>query len=305
LVLVVCAACGERPRENEPAPPASGTPGVTLSAARLRAVERSTGVAPAAALASSSEDVLLAADLQRQDAAAAAQLRRVALARSLLVELKREGMRAGPPSDAEVEVSSQARWWQFARPRMVRVTHAVVMSQGPNEAARALAERIARAVSGTTSASDFRNAAQAVPAEGFTVKVEDLMPVAADGRALDPENPPPVGPGERRFDSDFARAAAALDAVGAKSSVVHSKFGYHVLLLTGSVPELKPPMEERRRMLHDEILTGRSRALTDAVLARQRQAVAPDLDRAALELTERMVTPEGSVQAPRVGAGAP
>jgi hypothetical protein len=41
------------------------------------------------------------------------------------------------------------------------------------------------------------------------------------------------------------------------------------------------------------------------VLARQRQAAAPNVDRAALELTERMVVPEGNAPGSQAGGGAP
>jgi parvulin-like peptidyl-prolyl isomerase len=127
-----------------------------------------------------------------------------------------------------------------------------------------------------------------VPADGFSVRVEDLPPLTRDGRSVDPERPPPDGSRAGQFDPDFARAATELNDVGSKSPVVHTKFGYHVLLLTGSIPALEPSLEERRTMLHDEIMVSRARALEQSVLDLRRAALAPQIERSALELTEQL-----------------
>jgi parvulin-like peptidyl-prolyl cis-trans isomerase-like protein len=265
-----------------------GRPARRIDAASIAAVRTATGQPHDAVVAALSDDLLLSEHLRASDPARAAELGRIALGRAALVDLAREAAAQGPPTDAEVEALSAERWWQYARPRMARVIHAVVLSDQENPAALRVARQIAAAVASASDAEAFRKAAEAVPAEGFSVKVEELPPVTADGRSIDPEQPPPRGPGERKFDPDFARAAAELNDVGAKSPVVHTKFGYHVMQLVGSIPQLVPTLEERRAMLHDEILLVRGRALEQKVLDRQRSARAPVLERSALELTGQL-----------------
>jgi hypothetical protein len=263
-------------------------PARRIDAASIAAVRAATGAPRDVALAALTDDLLLSEHLRDSDPPRANALARFALARAALAELVREARAQGAPSDAEVEALTAQRWWQLARPRMARVIHAVVESDGENPAAERVARQIAAAVASAENAKAFRKAAEVVPAEGFSVKVEELPPVAPDGRSIDPEQPPPRGPGERRFDLDFARAAAGLNDVGARSPVVRTKFGYHVIQLTGSIPPLTPSLEERRTMLHDEIMLGRGRGLERQVLERQRAALAPELERAALELTGRL-----------------
>ena len=283
--LLLCAIGCSRATEPGPAPHG---PARRIDAASIAAVRTATGAPRDAVVAALIDDLLLSEHLRESDPSRASALSRLALARVALADLAREAPAQGPPSDAEVEALTQKRWWQLARPRMARVIHAVVSSDGENPAAERVARQIAAAVVSAEDAKAFRKAAEAVPAEGFSVKVEELPPVAADGRSIDPEQPPPRGPGERRFDLDFARAAAGLNDVGAKSPVVHTKFGYHVLQLTGSIPPLTPSLAERRTMLHDEIMLDRGRALERQVLDRQRVALAPALERNALELTGQL-----------------
>jgi hypothetical protein len=265
-------------------PAAARGPERRVDAATIAAVRGATGLPQEVVVARLTEDLLLSEHLRDRDPARAGELGRLALARATLADLSREAAAAGPPTDAEITALSEQRWWQLARPRMVRVIHAVVRSDQASPAAERVARQIAAAVASAKDAKAFRKAAEAVPAEGFSVKVEELPPLTADGRAIDPEQPPPKGPGPSQFDTDFARAAAELNDVGAKSPVVRTKFGYHVLQLVASIPELLPSLDERRAMLHDEILLGRGRALEQAVLDRQRVAHAPALERAALEL---------------------
>jgi hypothetical protein len=282
--LLLTLGCSEPSARQAPSSSAAGR----IDAASIDAVCAATGLSREAAVAALVEDVLLAEHLRASDGMRARELTRVALARSLLGELQREALAQGPPTDAEIHELSQRRWWELARPPMMRVIHAVVLSEGVNPAAEALARRIASAVAAAPNARAFRSAAQAVPADGFTVKVEELPPVTADGRSVDPEHPPPNGPPPSQFDLDFARAAAGLNGVGSKSPVVRSKFGYHVLQLTGSIPALEPSVEERRTMLHDEILVSRARAFEQRVLEKQRSLLAPQIERAALELTGQL-----------------
>jgi hypothetical protein len=196
----------------------------------------------------------------------------------LLLEQARSG---GPPSESEVELLTRERWWELERPRMVAVTHAVVLSEGENVEAEALARRIAEAVQNTASASDFQSAAGAVPAGSYTVKVETLPPVTGDGRAIDPEQPPPVGPPETHFEVAFAAAALALDHVGQLSSIVRSSFGYHVLRADRILEPRQPSLRERTELLGPEVLQRRALKAQTELLERQRQESRPEQSRSA------------------------
>lgn len=281
LFLLSCS--GAEPPVDEGARPAP-----SLEVARIVAVANARGSSRAEARAALEEDVRLAELLRRTDPDRAELVTRLALGRALVSDLARRAREAGPPTDDEIRAVSERRWWEFDRPRLARVIHAVVLSSEPDAGAERLARQVAEAVADATSAAAFRKAAEAVTAEGFSLKVEELPPVDPAGRAFDPERPPRPGSTPRTFDPDFARAASALENIGDKSPVVRTKFGYHVLMLTGSVPALEVDWEKRRSMLHDEIIRERGRALAAEVLASQRRAANPEVERAALDLTARL-----------------
>lgn len=243
---------------------------------------------PERALELATEDVLLASALSRERPALARWLERLALARALLLALGEEAKALGPATDAEILDLSMRRFWELDRPPMVQIAHAVVLSSDEDPAARALAERIAQAVSSAQSQADFLQKAKAVPTDGSSVKVESLPPVTPDGRAVDPDKPPPAGPGVQIFDAEFAAAAHRLERVGQLSPVVRTPFGYHVLYLLRKIEPLTPSLDERRRTLHEEILAKRASELQTALLARERQATPPEQERAAVRLMEGM-----------------
>ncbi|HEY4158670.1 MAG TPA: peptidylprolyl isomerase, partial [Polyangiaceae bacterium] len=76
---------------------------------------------------------------------------RAARARAILAALKFDAEALGPPTDAEVEALTAARWQEFDRPETVRVTHAVVRVSSPAQevAARLCAQRVLTAVRDT------------------------------------------------------------------------------------------------------------------------------------------------------------
>jgi len=277
-------ACGSA--EPVPTGQAPGTVSAPLSVSRsaVRELERARGLRTEQAEALAVEDVLLAEQLLRDAPALAHSLERVALARALARELHRAADAQGPPSDAEVAELTAQRWWELDRPRMVQVVHAVVLSEAENPEARALAERIAKATESAPSASEFEAAARAVATGDLSVKLERLAPVTPDGRAIDPDQPPPAGPGEQHFAEEFAAAAQKLEHVGQRSPVVRSPFGYHVLFATRIVESRQLSLEERRGLLRPQVLQRRALHMHSEVLARARAELAPEKARAALRL---------------------
>jgi peptidyl-prolyl cis-trans isomerase C len=216
----------------------------------------------------------------------------VVLARQLLAAFGDEAKAGGPPTDAEVQTITEARFWELDRPRMVQVVHAVVLSTEEDPEARALAERIGSATSQVNDATAFLAAARAVEAGRFKVQAESLPPVTPDGRAVDPASPPPAGPAVQHFDRDFTAAAQRLTRPGEQSPVVRSRFGYHVVRLIKVIEPRQPSLDERRALLHDEIMSQRATALAAALLEQQRRELQPSQSRSAIASMQQFFEPQ-------------
>lgn len=207
---------------------------------------------------------------------------RGALARLALRDILAEAMRAGPVTDDELRDATARRWLELDRPPGFRTVHAVVRldenADGTRrERALAIAEAVLRAVASVVSADpapppagasdplveSFREAARTVPHEGFELIVEPLPPLAADGRVLEP--------GGRELDTDYARAASLLVERGEVGPPAVSRFGVHVIMLLERLPASGVPVEERRRLVRDEVVAGRARAVQNRLLEGMRQ----------------------------------
>jgi hypothetical protein len=259
--------------------------------ATVERVARAQGLPLVAARDRAVSDALLAAHARASlGDVTASHARRGALARALLESFSAEALRRGPPTDAEVAVATDSRWWELDQPSLLRTTHAVVVVKKPedDQAARGLADRILVAVEGTTDAGAFRKAASAVPSSGLDVRVEDLDPVARDRRAVNPASPPPAGSRTAQYDAAFVEAAFAIPSIGRSSPVVRTEFGYHVILATERIPERRTPLEDRRRMLEPEVLLWRATELRDQVLLQARARDLVEVERAALDLMEKI-----------------
>jgi uncharacterized protein (UPF0147 family) len=231
-------------------------------------------------------DALFAAAVRENTAQAAgvSVAERASFGRALLESLEQQARDAGPGTDAEVNEVTAERWLEFDRPASVRTSHAVVLVKKPDEAApaRALAERLRAALRGITGSAEFLERARAFPApEPLSISAEQLSPVTADGRMWEHGPRPQVV----TLDPDYTRAAHALKHPGDQSPIVKSAFGYHVIFLEELVPEQRVPLEERRALLSDEIVTRRARKLVEATLTRLRQATPSEVVRAADSLT--------------------
>lgn len=229
-----------------------------------------------------------------EDAAVRAGIQ-AALARGLLRELARTARGGGPPTDAEVARVTARHWLDLARPEGFRVVHTVVrLDAKADDATRrravAVADAVRRAVAplgaeaaqtspppqprpGERPVDDpivdrFRARADAVPKEGLTVTTELLPAVAADGRVLAPD-----GGG---FDPAFASAVARLGARGDTSEPITSSFGLHVAMLLERIPAAMPGLDERRKLVEEEVMMERARLAQSAVLLDARKLVTYD-----------------------------
>jgi hypothetical protein len=206
---------------------------------------------------------------------------RAALARAALEALKKEAAQT-EPTDEEVAEATARHFVHLDRPETFRVIHAVVQFPETAEAsvksrARSLAERIAERVGNARDEAEFRAAVESVDKGGLEVTVESLPPVAADGRIVDDEHP---------FDGKalvlpFSHAASRLTHPGQKSGIVTTEFGYHTMMLLDRAPARFVPLDERRRLLRDEILTDRAKKLKDELLSRIKSTLSANVERSA------------------------
>jgi hypothetical protein len=234
-------------------------------------------------------DALFAAEARRRldRGAMSRSIEAGTLARTLLEELVREARAEGPPTDKEIELLTRERWIDLDRPSMARTTHAVAWSKDPalKAQARALAARIAEAVSAATSSAEFKKLASAVPRGKIEMRAEHLAPTTADGRSFEPSDParPP-----EQFDQVFARAANAIPEVGKHSPIVETAFGFHVIRLDERLPEKRMPLAERRSLLHEDVIARRAGLKQQQVLDRLRQSTRIEIDRGAVDLTTKL-----------------
>jgi parvulin-like peptidyl-prolyl cis-trans isomerase-like protein len=295
FALLACASSApEGPgaaRTNSRADQTGSTSGLHVPAQVVAEVQRALALSRDQALELVAEDVLLAERLVSLEPARARWIARTALARTLLASLGDEAKQQGPITSAEIAEIREQRWWQFDRPRMVQVVHAVVISADENPAARALAERIRSAVAAAPTPEEFEKVAANVSAGGLQVKVERLPPVALDGRALDPDRPPPAGPEVTNFDGEFAAAAQRLERPGELSPVIRTPFGYHVLRLVKVFEAQHPALSELQNVLRGDIMEQRARVLQNRLLDQLRANVAPERERSAFVVMEQLSTP--------------
>ena len=171
---------------------------------------------------------------------------------------------------------------ELDRPETFRVIHAVVKvppkaDNAVNLRARALAARLAERVTKATDEAEFRKLAESIDErDGLEVVVETLKPVAADGRVVDVDRPSD----QQTYVLSFARAASRLTQPGQKSGVMTSEFGFHAMMLLERHATVVP-LDERRGLLRDEILTDRARRLKRELLQRLQSNVATTVERSA------------------------
>lgn len=290
LLLLLVTGCGSSEQSAPEAQRTSlseGTVAVVgtqaVAGSTVRSIASAQGLSLEAARDSAIQDSLFA---QASDARMNADERRVVrrgeLARALYQDLEAAARAKGPPTDAEVNELTQERWLTLDRPSAARTSHAVVLVDKDTDKARAkdLAERILKAVQGAKDEADFTAKAKAVPTEGLNVRVEELPPVAADGRPVTPENPAPPS---MRFDAVFSAAANAIANVGGLSPITETPFGFHVIFLAERTPALRVSLEQRRKELAHDVIVRRIQAAEAKLLAPGKVPV--EVSRAAESLT--------------------
>jgi hypothetical protein len=301
----VLTACSTKPTPRpSPGPASSALPvGIVATVGSLAVAEEAIvsvanaqQIPPRQAADGEVRDALFAAAaIQRgyEDAPEVRTALRGRLARARLEMLRQEAA-AGPVTDAEVREATARHFVDLDRPPAFRVVHAVVMV--PQKAttverakAKSVAERIAERVASISSADEFKERAESIDHEGFEVRVETLKPVAADGRIVDVEHPAAE---EHSLLPSFARAAARLTEPGQKSGIVLTDYGFHIIMLLERTAPYVVALEDRRQMLHDEIITDRAKRMKKELLDQLRSISAPMVERAADAIVATVVVDE-------------
>ncbi|WP_338046750.1 peptidyl-prolyl cis-trans isomerase [Polyangium spumosum] len=301
-LVATAAGCGGGGGPSGPPPERGTLAGGTVARVGREEVNEGTVVRIAAAqgidLVAARElairDALFASEARARGATNDPELERrvsAALARRLMHQLLSEAEQKGPVTDAELERVMARRWIELDRPEGFRTVHAVVQfAENADAATRSRAEAVARAiheavlpVAASARAitrpepkrpfedvedpvvASFRSAVDGVDKDGFRTVVEALPPVTADGRLILPDGGTLV--------ESFARAASALGARGDTSPLVATSYGVHVLLLLERTPARVVPLEERRRLVRDEVVWGRASAARSKLLEGLRRGV--------------------------------
>lgn len=248
-------------------------------------------ISPATANDRAIADARFAAEARRSVSASARRaIERAAAARTVLEVLMQQARQAGAPTERELDDIVAERWLELARPAAVRTTHAVVRNDRPERdaAARAVAEKLAEALSHASTSEAFIVVAKAFPADGFEIVAELLPFLTGDGRAFDrnPATQAFVASGE--MDPAFAAGAIALQTPGQQSPVVKSSFGYHVIRLEERLGESSVPRDQLPALLLADVQARRAVAAKKALLTELRSRTGIELDRAHDTLTARL-----------------
>ncbi len=220
--------------------------------------------------------------------------RRAVLARAMLEQLMLEQRSLGPARDDELDREVQRRWVLWDRPRGVVVMHALARIKKPADdpQARAVAERLSELLRDVSDPTEFEARVRGLPEQPVEVVVERLPPITEDGRSFELTASDRAGSEGPRMDSAFAKAAHRLTHVGARSSVVRSPFGYHLILLIEIVPPLQKSREEQRAQLTETVVNERFRGRLSQLLQVAKETRSVHIERNVAELTARLQVTE-------------
>lgn len=299
FLWVLLGACGT---EAPPAPPApvaeelaslagpvvATVDGTAITLGEVEDVVRRTGLGPREALTRLEEELVLAHAAGVPDEAVrrdADRVARRAAVQALLRHDVEERFRPETVPDDIVRARLEHDAAMFAQPERRASVHVLCR---PNRDAppegEAAAERFCRDVlEAVVAASDPRAAAEAyagtdTTGRTFTVTVETVRPARRDGELAE----------------EYAAALFSLPAPGAVPDLVHTRFGWHVIVLTEVVPPWSIPAEEAERVVRRQLAVEARAAALDALARELLARTEVVLDPRGLDLAMRAPL-EGSV----------
>lgn len=285
----------------------------------VRAIMTARGLDARAAAELAIRDALFAraAIDERLDVGVAKRLDAV-LARDAAMTSTQKAEAAGPITDEELGAFVAKNYTEVARPE-AWVTAAVIVVLGADAPeddvarARAVAENARIAVLPVTTAMEgtrappvdglvfreLQNAVAKVDGRSFTVGVQPLPLIGADGLTITPGSPdrPPVD------DPALLKEAMALVERGDVSPVFRSASGFGVVVLLDRIPARFLPKDQLIDLFRDEIMANRAKAILTSQLEPLRAPIVAGLDR-GLESALALVKIGGGEE-PTAGAPLP
>jgi hypothetical protein len=277
-----------------------GQPVLTES---IRRISSAQAVAPEVALDRALFDAILAEEQKRRPPVLGQRRAERAVLARMLVEQEVVAARArGPVTSAEVAPLVAAAWFDVDRPEGAKVVHALarVPDNAPPErwsdaeavgralrdalsAVQADASKLAAPELWTSArptpdpASDLvRRSLASFETRGLELVIEELDPVAADGKTVSPT-------GRTDFDKAFVEHVMPLRVRGDLTPPFRSSFGVHVAMLLQRTPARVLSSEDRLSLFENEVIAARVRAeLAAVVQASPPEAIAYETNADAL-----------------------
>ena len=288
VALLACAGNAPAHVETNAVPPGAvaACAGAAFSAETVASVAFRRGLSPRAAvdeLAGEARLARRALDLGLGKSPGVVAALHGADARAILLAIKANASRTEPTAEELANIRAE-RWAELDRPELVRVVHAIVIVKAADpqrEAARALAVAIAAATRGAATTQEFLERAKSVPHEGFDVRVEELEPVAKDGRVLN----------GTQFDPSFTAAAHQLAAPHDQVGPVASEFGFHVIHLVERLPPKRIPDRDLVAAVRGEVFSLRAYTASKRLVDDLRKATPVLVERSVDELFRHLDPP--------------
>lgn len=299
--LLFAASCGPSAMDGEPLPaPVAETreptgpvvatvDGVPITVAEVEDVVRRTGLGPREALTRLEEEVVLSRAAAASEGALLEDPEVEAVARraavQALIAREIEGrIRAETLDPEEVRARLAHDAPMFAQPE--RRASISILARPDRDAppeAEAACERFARRVAAElASEADPAAAAQRYadendPARTFGVVVENVPAARLRGDVAEP----------------YADALFAMPAPGLVAEPVHTRFGWHVVILTEIVPAWEMPLEEAEAVVRRQMVAEARAVALEALEERLLAEHPPILDEAGVALAMEPETAEG------------